>query len=50
MTLSNHDIIRLVRFVAKINQGMGRGMSFAIKLHLTFRINGKKIDVTGGTR
>jgi hypothetical protein len=44
--LSNHDIIRLVRFVSKIKIARGRGMRFVINLHLILRISGKKINVT----
>jgi hypothetical protein len=45
-TLSNHNIIRLVRFVSKIRVGVVE-WGFAINLNLILRISGKKIDVTG---
>jgi hypothetical protein len=45
-TLSNHDIISLVRFVFKIRVGVVEWV-FVINLHLILQISGKKIDVTG---
>jgi hypothetical protein len=45
-TLSNHNIIRLVRFVSKIRVGVVE-WGFVINLNLILRISGKKIDVTG---
>jgi hypothetical protein len=45
-TLSNHDIISLVRFVFKIRVGVVEWV-FVINLHLILQISAKKIDVTG---